>query len=124
MKLHHCAYKVVMESSGLMQRFCESFGAKLIWEGKDQGREIVMMFEEGMCIQFSEVHEKIIHSKNKKETHIAFSSQDPEKDVLIMGDWFNKKGVKTITGRWSDKELWIDCPEVFIDFVIEVFVSD
>ena len=48
MKLHHCAYKISKGYSKLIQQFCESLGAKLVWEGKDQGRHSVTI--EGDCV--------------------------------------------------------------------------
>ena len=120
MKLHHCAFKISMGNSQLMQDFCEYFNAKLIWEGQDQGREIAMRFDNNFSIQFSEVNEKPIISKNKKETHLAFNSENPKKDLDRINSWFKKNKIKTKIGKWSDTELWIDCPSIFINFVIEI----
>jgi hypothetical protein len=120
MKIHHCAYKISVGHSELMQKFCEFMGAKLIWEGKDQGREIAMKFDNEFIIQFSEIKEKPVNSKNKKENHLAFSSKNPKVDIEKIERWFRENNVKVKTGQWSKDELWIDCPEVFIGFVIEV----
>lgn len=120
MKLHHCAYKISIGHSKLMQEFCEFLGAKLIWEGQDQGREIAMEFNKNFCIQFSEIKEKPISSKNKQETHLAFSSKKPKNDLKKIENWFKEKKVKTKTGKWSENELWIECPSVFINFAIEI----
>ena len=98
-------------------------GATLVWEGHDQGREIAMQFANGYRIQFSEIDEVPKDSKNKSEAHLAFISDQPLKDITSIEDWFNKKQIETKLGTWSDKEHWIDCPEVFNDFVIEVFQS-
>jgi len=121
MKLHHCAYTITKGSSNLLQEFCESMGAKLIWEGKDQGREITMEFKNKLSIQFSEINEKPLKSENKQETHLAFESESPKEEVENLTKWFEEKGIKTRKGKWSDIELWIDCPDIFINFVIEVF---
>jgi len=120
MKLHHCAYKISIGHSKLMQQFCEYMGAKIIWKGKDQGREIAMQFNNNFIIQFSEIKEKPIFSKNKKETHLAFSSNNPKKDIEQLNKWFKDRKIKTKIGKWSDKELWIDCPDIFNNFVIEI----
>lgn len=120
MKLHHCAYKISKGYSKLIQQFCESLGAKLVWEGKDQGREIAMQFDDNFAIQFSEIKEKPMSSKNKQETHLAFSSNDPKNDLTKVENWFKKNKIKTKSGKWSEKELWIDCPDVFLNFAIEI----
>lgn len=120
MKLHHCAYTITKNHSKLLQDLCESLDAKLIWEGYDQGREIAMQFSNGFCIQFSEVDQEPTSLSNKKETHLAFSSENPGEDFKKIESWFNSRGVKTIVGKWSQTELWIDCPAIFYNFVIEI----
>ena len=102
-----------------MQGLCEFLGGKLVWEGSDQGREIAIRFENSAIVQFSEIKDSF-NSENKKESHIAFSSDDPRKDLEKIESWFRDKGLDTIKGRWSDDELWIDCPSVFMDFAIEI----
>ena len=124
MELHHCAFKISTGNSKLMQKFCEFLGAKLIWEGKDQGREITMQFNNNFHIQFSEVNKNLISSINKQETHLAFSSDDPKKDLNNINNWFQKNNIKTKTGKWSYTELWLDCPEIFIGFVIEILKTN
>lgn len=121
MKLHHSAYKIAIGYSKLMQELCEFLGAQLVWEGHDQGREIAMQFENNYRIQFSEVNEKPVVSKNKQEAHLAFLSDDPIADISVLEEWFKKNRIKTRRGQWSVREQWLDCPDIFIDFVIEVF---
>lgn len=121
MKLHHSAYKIAIGYSHLMQSFCEFMGAVLVWEGHDQGREISMQFDNGYRIQFSEIIELPAITKNKQECHVAFFSENPAQGILVVEDWFKKNNAVTRLGKWSDREHWLDCPEIFIDFVIEVF---
>lgn len=121
MKLHHSAYKIVIGYSQLIQEFCEHMGAQLVWEGHDQGREISMAFDNGYRIQFSEINELPDISNNKQEAHLAFLSTQPQDDILVIKKWFSDRNIKTRLGKWSDREHWIDCPDIFNDFVIEVF---
>lgn len=107
-----------------MQKFCEFLGAKLIWEGQDQGREIAMQFDNNFCIQFSEINEKPILSSNKQETHLAFSSKNPKEDISKIENWFKENKIETKIESWSETEFWIDCPSVFINFVIEILNTD
>jgi hypothetical protein len=99
---------------------CEFLEAELAWEGQDQGREIAMKFSNNYWIQFSEINEQPVTTTNKKETHIAFHSEEPTKDIQKLRNWFEQRNIKVITGQWSETELWIDCPEIFINFAIEV----
>ena len=81
MKLHHGAYTITKGNSILLEDLYIFLGAKLIWEGTDQGREIAMQFDNGFSLQFSAVDVIPISDSNKKETHIAFSSTSPVKDL-------------------------------------------
>jgi len=121
MKLHHCAYKITPGSSSIIQEFCGVVGGKLVWEGFDQGREIAMEFDDNFRIQFSEKSEQPRDSVFKHESHIGFISTNPVKDMERISEWFSKKQVAIRRGQWSERELWLDCPKIFIDFVIEVF---
>lgn len=121
MELHHSAYKIAVGYSQIMQEFCEAMGATLVWEGHDQGREIAMLFPNKYRIQFSEINEKPVPSKNKQEAHLAFVSNQPQVDIEVVDNWFSEKNITTNRGKWSDREQWLDCPDIFIDFVIEVF---
>lgn len=57
---------------------------------------------------------------NKHQSHIGFISAHPLKDREAIRQWSEDRGLGTTLGQWSDRELWIDLPEVFLDFVIEV----
>ncbi|MFT4326522.1 MAG: hypothetical protein ACMXYK_03410 [Candidatus Woesearchaeota archaeon] len=120
MKLHHSAYTIKKGYADLLEDFCVFLGAKKIWEGFDQGKEIAMQFEEGFTLQFSEITAFTAVTKNKQETHIAFSSTNPQTDLETIQKWFSDQNIITKTGSWSESELWIDCPEVFSNFVIEI----
>jgi len=120
MKLHHCAFNIVVGSSQLVQGIFEHLGGKLVWEGKDQGREIAISID-GFVIQISEINDKPTRNKNKVETHIAFRSEDPVKEIYELKKWIEKKGVKVVVGKWKESELWLDLPDIFINFVVEIF---
>ena len=34
--------------------------------------------------------------------------------------WVGEKGIAIVVGKWSDKKLYFDCLDVFVDFVIEI----
>lgn len=121
MKLHHCAYTITKGYSSLLQELCEHLGAEKIWEGQDRGREIAMRFENGFSLQFSEVEGGPLALADKQETHMAFADDDPQETITRLAEWFSRKGVGVKRGAWSEDELWLDCPEVFLNFVIEVF---
>jgi hypothetical protein len=37
-----------------------------------------------------------------------------------MKIWVESKGKQFESGSWSDREFYFDCPEVFVDFVVEI----
>ncbi len=57
---------------------------------------------------------------NKHGSHLDFVSSHPVQDRETIRQWSEGRGLVTELGQWSDRELWIDLPEVFLDFVIEV----
>ncbi len=71
-------------------------------------------------IQFIETDQIPQNVEDKRNSHIAFLSDNPQKDVEAIKQWVNGQNQKFIIGQWSDKELYFDCPDVFIDFVIEI----
>ena len=83
-----------------------------------------MQFDNNFCIQFSEINEKPELSDNKQETHLAFSSKNPKEELIKIENWFKDNNIATKIGQWSEKELWIDCPLMFINFVIEILDVD
>ena len=61
---------------------------------------------------------------DKSRSQIAFLSEHPEEELRQLADWIEKKGYKTIVLGYSDKEFFLDMPDVFIDFVIEAMTPD
>ncbi|MFW5747006.1 MAG: hypothetical protein ACOCWQ_05665 [Nanoarchaeota archaeon] len=120
MHIHHCAFKIAKDSSQTIEELSVFLGAERIREGYDQGREILMQFSNGWCVQFSEITDRPSGYMNKKESHLAFASECPVADRQRIVDWCKSHDIPVECGQWSDKELWLDCPDMFIDFAIEI----
>ncbi len=73
-----------------------------------------------MVMQFIEVDQVPQDMEVKRNSHIAFLSDDPKRELGRIQEWVESKGHKFLSGGWSDREFYFDCPDVFIDFVIEV----
>ena len=71
-------------------------------------------------IQIIETISSKIPIKEKINTHIAFLSKNPQKDILEISQWAKNNNIKFRDGGWSEKELWFDLPDLFINFVIEI----
>ena len=44
--------------------------------------------------------------------------------MKVLATWFQEHGKETKLGSWSDREFWLDVPEVFVDFVVESMASE
>jgi len=73
-----------------------------------------------LTIQIIETKDRPISIKQKVNTHIAFLSNTPKKDIEEIKRWAGNKNIKFRHGGWSDKELWFDLPGLFTNFVIEI----
>ena len=73
-----------------------------------------------MVVQFIETDQKPQDIDVKKNSHIAFLSDDPQKDIAELKTRVEGRGVQFKNGAWSDREFYFDCPDVFIDFVVEI----
>ncbi len=63
-----------------------------------------------------------LRAQEKKQlSHVGFVSDNPERDRERIREFLASRGFVTTLGQWSPRELWVDAPEIFYDFVIEVF---
>ncbi|MCB0359131.1 MAG: hypothetical protein KDD44_05835 [Bdellovibrionales bacterium] len=63
-------------------------------------------------------------SGDKHNSHISFLSETPEAGLKHLADWFSQRGIRTVLGSWSNREFWLDAPEVFVDFTLESMTPD
>ena len=73
-----------------------------------------------ISIQIIETQDQSIPIKKKINTHLAFLSKNPQEDIEKIKQWSEDKNIKFRQGGWSDKELWFDFPDLFVNFVIEI----
>lgn len=120
LSLHHCAKRIAPKTLEFVMSLFEELECKeSYWE---EGARWAMIEQEGkdMVIQFIETDQKPQEVNVKKNSHIAFLSESPKKDIEKLGHWVKAQGYSFNSGSWSEKEFYFDCPEVFIDFVIEI----
>ena len=118
--LHHCAKKIVPNSlEFIMDLFKHLDCQESYWE---TGARWAMIEQKGSStiIQFIETDQVPQETESKRNSHIAFLSDDPQKDLSTITKWIGEQNKKVTVGKWSDKKLYFDCSDVFIDFVIEV----
>ncbi len=101
----------------IMDLFKQMGCQKSHWE---TGARWAMIEGNDSIIQFIETDQMPQKTDEKRNSHLAFLSQNPLKDIHKIQQWLDEKNIKTVTGQWSDKELYLDCPDLFVDFVIEI----
>ncbi len=121
-RLHHYAQKIVPDSLEKVLEMYEKLGCKVVYRPDGKYRwAMVGQDELRFAIQIVEYDEKpLADSDNKKGSHIAFLSDDPQGIVNTIKDWCLVKEIKFIQGGWSDRELYFDLPDIFVNFVVEV----
>src|SRR5579863_2670044 len=73
------------------------------------------------AIQITQVTDKPVENiDTKRQAHIAFLSDNPKEVVGKVKSWAESKGFKFREGGWTEKELYFDLPDIFINFVVEV----
>jgi hypothetical protein len=123
MKLDHCANRITKGKVGLIQKlFVEELGFILLRGYPD---EIWLRQGDGkLDIQFCESDETEVTHNDKQNSHIGFISDKPEAELKRLAAWFKEQGYESKLGSWSDKEFYLDVPEVFIDFSIEAMYPE
>lgn len=121
LKLHHCAKKIRPATLNFVIKLFTQLDCQISYKPTDS--TIWAMIEQDSLrfdIQFIEVDQEPQPTNIKKESHIAFLSEDPQQAIQQIQSWVESQGKKFIHGSWSQKEHYFDCPDVFVDFVIEI----
>jgi hypothetical protein len=56
----------------------------------------------------------------KHLSQFGFVSDDAEGDRAAVRDWSTSRGLQVVEGEYGPGFLWIDLPDVFMDFVFEI----
>jgi hypothetical protein len=121
-RLHHSAYKI---TKGSLEKVVEVFsllGCTVTYRPEREYRW-AMVGQAGLRydIQLVETDEPSLPiTTSKIGTHVAFISDDPQAVIQKIEAWSKEYDIKFITDGWSDKERYVDLPELFINFVIEI----
>ncbi len=119
-KLHHLAYNIKPNSLELVLELLEKLGCTLSYREKNARWCMIKQKPIHLSIQIIETKDQSIPIKKKINTHIAFLSKTPKEDIEEIKQWSEDKDIKFRQGGWSDKELWFDFPDLFVNFVIEI----
>ena len=119
-KLHHFAYNIRPDSLEFVIELFEKLGCTLGYREENARWCMIIQKPIPVTIQLIETKDQPISIERKINTHIAFLSETPKEKIEEIKQWLEKRDIDFRQGGWSDKELWFDLPDVFINFVIEV----
>jgi hypothetical protein len=122
MKLDHVANRINDE---YFDRFVEMLKERLGFQELRRRPWSVHLRQPGanVDLQFSR-GTKPVPDEGRKASQISFLSDTPEADLTALMTWADEVGVEASVGAYSDKEFYLDIPEVFYGFVIEAMTPD
>ena len=118
--LHHFAYNIKPNKLELVLELFEMLWCRLAYREWEKRWCMIEQKPIPIDIQIIEMNYDIIPIERKNNTHIAFLSKFPKEDIEKIKKWSENKNLKFQHWDWSDKELWFDLPEIFINFVVEI----
>jgi hypothetical protein len=119
LRLHHVAKRLRTGTPEVALDLFETLGLQTVYRPEYERWAMVGGGQSGLSIQLAEVDmEPLTHFRTA--SHIGFLSDNPIGDIQIIENWALEKNLQFEMGAWSDRELWADLPDLFVDFVIEV----
>jgi len=117
MQLNHCSNRVTKGSLDLViTLFEEELGFRVL--RKTPTSVWMRQGETLVDLQFKETDAQPV-GHDKHNSHVAFLSPTPREDLEALGAWLHRQGRRFRIGSWSDKEFYLDAPDMFVDFAIE-----
>ena len=118
--LHHFAYNIQPNTLENCLELFDLLGCTIAYQVEGARWCQIEQKPIPVDIQIIEVNENPVDIKKKTNTHIAFLSDDPHGDILVIKKWAENKKINFRDGGWSDRELWFDLPDIFTNFVVEI----
>ena len=138
MELNHCAFRVYRDDFDMVvSLFTEKLGfmvlrrkGSVIWMRQGEIPVDIQLCASDTKPETKGIDIDVLRRKDHRETcdksrsQIAFLSEQPEKELKQLATEIEKRGYKTFVLGYSDKEFFLDIPDVFVDFVIEAMTPD
>ncbi len=124
-RLHHYCQNIVKGRLADVVEMYKLLDFDVVYDpGPDAGWKMVGQKQLRFAIQIAEVDDSpITDIDTKKQTHIAFISDDPAQVIVKIETWAKTKGFAFREGGWSKIERYFDLPDIFVNFVVEVMHS-
>lgn len=138
MELNHCAFRVYKDDFEMVvSLFTDKLGFRVlrrkgsvVWMRQGETPVDIQLCASDTKPETKGIDIDVLRRKDHREicdksrSQIAFLSEQPEKELKQLAAEIEKKGYKTFVLGYSDKEFFLDIPDVFVDFVIEAMTPD
>jgi hypothetical protein len=120
-RLHHVCLNVSKGSLEKVLELFEVFDCKVVYRPKKGGWAMVGQSQLRFALQIAEVSDiPIADVDEKRQTHIAFISKDPQVLIDKVKKWAESNDLEFRQDGWSPIERYFDLPDIFVNFVVEV----
>jgi hypothetical protein len=122
-RLHHYCQNITKGHLGDIVEMYKLLGFDVVYTPPPSKYPWIMVGQPTprFAIQITEVDDKPIEDLEKKrQTHIAFISDNPKELIKKIETWTKEKGLTFREGGWSEIERYFDLPDIFVNFVVEV----
>lgn len=138
MELNHCAFRVYKDDFEMVvSLFTDKLGFRVlrrkgsvVWMRQGETPVDIQLCASDTKPETKGIDIDVLRRKDHREicdksrSQIAFLSEQPEKELKQLAAEIEQKGYKTFVLGYSDKEFFLDIPDVFVDFVIEAMTPD
>lgn len=120
-RIHHYCQNITKGNLELVVEMYKLLKFKVVYTPPNKDWIMVGQDEPRFAIQIIQADDKPIEDIDKKrQTHIAFLSDNPQAVIDGIEKWAKNKGIKFRQGGWSAIERYFDLPDIFVNFVVEV----
>jgi hypothetical protein len=120
-KLHHYCQNITKGNLEVTIEMYELLKFKVVYTPPAKDWVMVGQDEPRFAIQITQVDNKPIEDiDEKRKTHVAFLSNNPQGVIDEIKKWAEVKGLRFREGGWSPIERYFDLPDIFVNFVVEV----
>ena len=121
-RLHHYCQNIAKGHLDDVVEMYKLLGCEVVYTPPNNNTWIMVAQKPlNFAIQITEVSNTPIEDIDKKrQSHIAFISDDPQQVVEKVRVWTEERNFKFRDGGWSNIERYFDLPDIFVNFVIEV----